>query len=92
MVNRILLFLLFLAGGGLLSAGFWLGLAHYAPDIPLLVYRLLATYPWLTGTWLGLAIVGIDAAAVSARDTVRFGNVGQKASAQSYHGSKGGLQ
>lgn len=69
------------ATGALIIATGWLGLYHFFPSIPLLIYHLLANHPWLTGVWLALAVIGIDSSSVALRDALSYGNVGQKARA-----------
>lgn len=77
-----------LAVGGILAAAGWVSLHYYYPAIPLVIYDLLTLYPWLTGVWLLLAVVGLDAALVAARDAISYGNVGAKAQAH-FHLSGG---
>lgn len=70
-----------LTAGAIVAASSWVALHHYYPSIPLVIYDLLTRHPWLTGVWIFLSIVGLDASLTSARDAVTYGNVGQKARA-----------
>ncbi|HJW24578.1 MAG TPA: hypothetical protein VJ576_06740 [Rhodocyclaceae bacterium] len=55
---------------------------HYqAPTIPATLYNLLASHPWLTGTWLALSIIGIDYLVTATRDNLAYRNVGAKSRA-----------
>lgn len=74
--------------GGAVGVGGWVALYHYYPAVPVVIFDLLTLYPWLTGVWLLLAVVGLDAALVAARDALSYGNVGQKARAH-FHLSGG---
>lgn len=70
-----------LAAGGVAAIASWVSLHHYYPSIPLVIHDLLTVHPWLTGVWLGLSVIGLDAAMVAARDAIGYKNVGQKARA-----------
>jgi hypothetical protein len=78
-MNPLLQTLLTLASAAAFAISGWVALYYYQPEIPELLYYLLAEHPAATGCWLALSVVGLDYSLTATRDTIGYRNVGSKA-------------